>query len=177
MKKPIGKNTLKRSIIVGIVFLFLSTVCLLVVASEEKPDLTIDEIYVYVSPGGGRGPSREREYIRCNFSNIGEGDVTGEDIIQFQIVVEKLLFNKIPIREIINVCTHGYAVHNGLEPGRTYYETLTSHYILALPGYMKFKCRINPNDLIGESNYDNNYCEKTFFGYIGWRTYRWIPVD
>ena len=177
MEENMGKNTLKRSIIVGIVMLFLSITCLPVLANEGKPDLTIEEIYVYVSPGGGRGLPWEREYIRCNFSNIGEGDVTEEDIIQFQIVVEKLLFNKIPIREIMNICTHGYAVHNGLEPGRTYYETLTSHYILAFPGYMKFKCRINPNSLIEEANYDNNYCEKTFFAFIGWRTYRWIPID
>ena len=176
MEKYVGK-TLRRSLIVGIIMLFLSSMCLPVLATEELPDLAIEEIYVYVSPGGGRGPPWEREYIRCNFSNIGDEIVNEEDIIQFHIVVEKLLFNKIPIREIMNVVTHGYAIHNGLEPGRTVHETLTSHYILALPGYMKFKCTINPNNLIEESKYDNNYCERTFFGYIGWRTYRWIPVD
>jgi len=172
------KNTIRNWIITGIIFLLLLSICVPIIsAGEGKPDLTIDEIYVYVCPGGGRGPSWEREYIRCNYSNIGEYKVTDKDIIQFQIVIEKLWLNKNLKRVITNVTTHGYFINKGLEPGQTLVETLTSHFIRALPGFFKIKCIINPNSLVNESNYDNNYCEQIFFGYIGWRTYRWIPVD
>ena len=172
-----GKNTLKIGLMTGITFLFLSTLCFPVInANEGKPDLTIEEIYVHVAPRGGRLPW-EMEYLKCKYRNVGDGDVTEKDVIQFQIVVEKLLFNKLPIRVIMNICTHGYSINHGLEAGSTFNETLIYHYLFVLPGYMKFKCTVNPNRLIEESNYDNNYIEKTFFGYIGWRTYRWIPVD
>ena len=172
------KNPIRIGLTTGIIFLLLSSICTPPIsAGEGKPDLTIDEIYVYVCPGGGRGPSWEREYIRCNYSNIGECKVTDKDIIQFQIVIEKLWFNGNLKRVITNITTHGYFINNGLESGKTLFETLPSHFLLAFPGFFKFKCIINPNSLVNESNYDNNYCEKTFFGYIGWRTFRWIPVD
>lgn len=172
------KNLKRIGLPTGCILFLLSTICVpLISAGEGKPDLTIDEINVYVCTGGGRYYSWEREYIRCNYSNIGENKVTDKDLIQFQIVIEKLWLNKNLKRVITNVTTHGYFINNGLEPGQTLFETLTSHFILALPGFFRFKCIINPNSLVNESNYDNNYCEKIFFGYIGWRTYRWIPFD
>jgi len=67
MEKYIGKNPLKRSLIVGIVFLFLSTTCIPVFASEGKPEITrLDTVLEIEDVRAGIGK------ITAEIKNVGE---------------------------------------------------------------------------------------------------------
>jgi O-antigen/teichoic acid export membrane protein len=62
MEENMGKYPLKRSLIVGIIFLFLSTTCIPVLASEGKPDLIVVSM--------GFVPYGDGEVVRVAFATV-----------------------------------------------------------------------------------------------------------
>jgi hypothetical protein len=165
-----GKNTLKRSIIIGIIFLFLSTICLPVLAKEKKADLTIDGIVVapnYWEPG----PNFQD--LLCSFRNIGDAPTNG---LYYKVVVKQMRFGFIPFRIIT---TKFYNVGIPLAPGETYSEFLPSGapYGDGMPffGFIRFEVTVNPDHSTPEWNYENNYYNETFWEFnpiiLGFITY------
>ena len=160
-----GKNPLKRSLIVGIVFLFLSTTCIPVLASEEKPDLIVSMV--------GYGPKAEYQPSRyyAVIKNVGNATLWDKE---YTLLYEftRMVLNKIPITVL-----HDYTwchLYGGLEPG-DYLDFGLMVHPRDLPkfGFFEYKCTINPMKSIEESNYDNNYLAQKYIVFFG----IWKPID
>lgn len=155
-----GKNTLKRSIIVGIVFLFLSTTCLAVLASEEKPDLIIVDIVTKpVYP-------EEDKYL-CRVKNVGNGTVTADEFIDVHITVKRLFLGIFPFRTVRSYQVGGN-YGNGLSPGETIDILFAYESDLPVYGIYRYDCVVNPDHSIDESNYGNNVFSKTYNAFFGY---------
>lgn len=168
------KTIIRQILIVFIICLLTLTSVPSVLSNDEKPELIIDDIYKVTVPKGGRLPW-EKEFIYCRVRNIGDAPVREDEIFEYQIIVEQLLFNKFPIRTLKN-STRGFFIWQGLEPGESFFLIISNDLRFFLPGNFRFHITVNQNQIIDETNYDNNYGAETFFGYRGWRTYRWILV-
>lgn len=149
-------NTLKRSMIVGIVFLFLSTVCLSVLAKEGKPDLIVDSMSF--SPYGDSGNAR---VAAATIKNIGDSDIKGTLYLRY--IFTRMVFGFIPIIAIINTVP----MSGGLKPGETAYWPLIYESELPKFGFFEFKCTVNPGKTIEESNYSNNDLAQDYFAFFG----------
>jgi hypothetical protein len=165
--KYMDKKNLKRSIIVSIVILFLSTTFLpFVYSSEGKPDLVIDDIILWPC-------EFPREYkFKYSLTNIGDSP-----IYKFQyetyFKIQWMLFGKIPLSTIRSHLQSGYL--SRLLPGDSANIDFVTCAGLPRFGVYRFSLIINPNLKIEESNYDNNkYAEnwKVFFG--DWNQYKEI---
>ena len=142
-----GKNPLKRSLIVGIIFLFLSTTCIPVLASEEKPDLIVSDIH----PKWGDGPMVLG--ITSEIGNIENVTVNGTLHIHF--IARRMVFGILPIPiKWIEEELEVKDFHSGIGVSTTYSPVF--------PGIYKFSCTINPHKTIEEINYNNNYFEKKY---------------
>ena len=168
------KTLIRHSLIVCIICLLTLTSVPSVLSNDEKPDLIIEHIYKVTVPRGGRLPW-EQEFIYCRVRNIGDAPVREDERFEYHIIVEQLLFNKFPIRTLKN-STRGFFIWQGLEPGESHCLVLSNNLRFFLPGNFRFHITVNQNQIINETNYGNNYGVETFFGYRGWRTYRWILV-
>ena len=153
-----GKNTLKRSLIVGIVFLFLSTACLPVLASEEKPDFIIDDIFLWPS-------DYPYEYhFEYSLRNIGDSPIYSFEFETY-IKIQWMLLGRIPLFPIVSRMQIGNL--GGLLPGENVNLSFASCDRLPKFGSYRFSLTVNPNLKIEESDYDNNkYSENwnVFFG-------------
>jgi hypothetical protein len=134
-----GKNTLKRSLIVGIVFLFLSTTCIPVLAGEGLPDLSIERFdFVPV------GDPQINTYATVKVKNIGD---VGVDTYQVSYSVRRLVLLK-------TVASNIYTDINELDPGQSTSDSLIDTRELPKFGLFRFTCNIISD--YEESNYDNN---------------------
>ena len=154
-----GKNTLKRSLIVGIIFLFLSTTCLPIVnASEEKPDFVIDDIFLWPS-------NTPDEYLfKYSLQNIGNAPIYSFEL-EVYIKIQWLLLGRIPLFSIVSDTQIGNL--GSLLPGETVNHSFASCNRLPKFGSYRFSLTVNPHETIDESDYDNNkYSEdwKVFLG-------------
>jgi hypothetical protein len=151
-----GKNPLKRSLIVGITFLFLSTTCLPVLASEGKPDLIIEDLLIFP----GHYPFEEE--FRCQVKNIGNVSTPYDKDLDISITVRWKTFGLlpiIPVREFIGG-TGGIS----LAPGETIKIPFATTYSMPVFGFYTFYCKVNPDYIIDESNIRNNlYTETVLF--------------
>jgi hypothetical protein len=162
------KNNLNKSIIVGIVFLFLSFVILPVIAQEKPvyeakpvndglPDWTIDDIYIGMS---GHDPGPDYQTLFCQFRNSGDAPVPE---IYYRVVVKHMRFGIIPISTITTQSYNGYFVPP-LPPGKTFTGGLpTDNHGYPLFGFVRFEVTVNPDHTMAESNYGNNRYNETFF--------------
>ena len=154
-----GKNILKRSLLVGIVFLFLSTACLPVLASEGKPDLVVTRI----RPDFHDAPVTTG--IACEVRNIGDAPAVGS--IDVRLIVRKGIFGFIPVYNKMSSETT-----DGLNPGDK--MIITFSYIPNSIGFYKFKTDINVDNKIDESNSFNNIHRTFYFitspedAFFGW---------
>ena len=141
-----GKNILKRSLIVSIVMLFLSTVFLPVLANECLPDLIVDGI------GRVKEPEINVYSIVVKIKNIGDETATGTFYVHYE-VKRLLFFGRIAISG-----TRTSSI-NELKPGEVYQYDFgpQSHYIPFHGFFIELNCTVNPEKTIEESNYDNNY--------------------
>jgi len=167
-------NGFKKILIVGILSLLLVSVVPCTASKEDRPDLTVDEIYIYFSHGDRL---KDTEFIEARCANIGPGTVAEADPVEFRIVIERTSILGHHVRTISNTTTHEMHFNNGLPPGENFSEILYINHPFIFPGIITFKCTINPNRKVNETSYENNYCEQTFFGYLGWLTYHWIPIS
>ena len=154
-----GKNTLKISIIVGIVFLFLSTACLPVLASEGKPDLIVENITI--EPGS----MIFTEVCYCTIKNIGDAP-TG-DVIEVKIIVKRRPFGIFPPLFTVYTGSAEHYIGGPLNPGVSTQLFLANCEELPTFGFFQFKCIVNPGLKIEESDYDNNDHSQNFFTAFG----------
>jgi len=158
-----GKNPLKRSIIVGIVFLFLSTACLPVLANEELPDLIIEQIgFVPYGDGG-------EDVAYMVIKNIG--NAKSQEEISYKYTFTQMLFGIIPIR-IVRTHTDSMIYEGGLGPQETCSGALIYENELPKFGIFKFSCTVNPDLTNQESNYDNNDLSQKYIAFLG----QWIEI-
>jgi len=154
-----GKNTLKRSIIVGIVFLFLSTTCLPVLASEGKPDLVIEDIFLWPS-------AYPYEYhFECSIKNIGNS--TNEwNNLEINVKIKWMFLGSIPLLSIASY-TESHYILGVIKSGGMINLSFASCDILPKFGSYRFSLTVNPHETIDESDYDNNkYSED-------WKVFLW----
>jgi hypothetical protein len=143
-------KTLKRSLIVGIIFLFLSTTCIPVLASGGKPDLSIERFdFVPV------GDSQTITYATVKVKNIGD---VGIGTYQVSYSVRRLVLLK-------TVTSDSYTDINGLDPGQSTSDNLIDTRELPKFGLFRFKCNIISD--YDESNYDNNLLVKNCLAIAG----------
>jgi len=152
MEKPIGK-TLKRSLIVGIIVLFLSTICLPVLASEELPDLIVESINIV--PDGDSGMDFE---AIAEIKNVGNSDAVGS--VQIYNSFNRLILLKTVFSKVSSVGIH-------LAPNESTIVKLTGMQVLPHFGFFIFTCQINTDQLIEESNYNNNRIDKVCMAVVG----------
>ena len=145
-----GKSILKSSLIIGIVFLFLSTSCLpIVTSSNEKPDLIIENIYLF----GGHFPFDNSFY--CTVRNIGNSSIYKNTYVEVYVKVYWLLFRHIPLIPIKSFITQGY-IYDSLIGEKKINFFFLSDTDFPLFGYFRIFLNINPNRLINDINFDNN---------------------
>jgi hypothetical protein len=156
-EKPMGK-TLKRSLIVGIVMLFLSTVCLPVLASEGKPDFVIEDIFLWPS-------DFPMEYhFEYRVKNIGDAPIYNFQLIT-NIQIRWLVLGIIPLFSIYLTTQDGLV--GRLLPNETINIPFISCDALPKFGSYRFSLIVNPNNIIEENDYDNNkYSED-------WKVFLW----
>jgi len=146
-----GKNILKRGLIIGIVCMFLSTTYIPVSANEGKPDLIVSKIY------RDRIPDTPNFCIYAVIKNIGTETAIGTFYLHDEI--RKLFFGSITHSE-----THILGI-NELKPGAVYEYFLGTEWDLIPYFYffIKLSCTVNPEKTIEESNYCNNNRARIFF--------------
>ena len=156
-EKPMGK-TLKRSLIVCIAILFLSTTCIPVLASEEEPDLIITHIGF-----ASTGDAPLRDVARASIQNIGTAKAEGNIYVKYTVI--RLLFGVIPL--IAQTGTKFVYRDGGLQPQDFTYVNCIYEEDLPKFGIFEFKCTINPGRTIEESDYDNNDLSQKFIAFFG----------
>lgn len=154
-EKPMGKNTFKISIIVGIIFLFLSTTCLPVLANEGKPDLTIISMGFSQHDDYPGGPDTD---VYATVQNIGDANSDPTISIYFQ-------FRRVGSPWSI-VSTSVTDAFYALEPGEWIGIHLMNTDSLPYFGLFWFRCKVHSP--IPENNIDNNWGTRmcvALFGY------------
>jgi len=155
-----GKNILKRGFIIGVVCMFLSTICLPVLANEEKPDLIIEDIITKPD-----NPIEDIYY--CRVKNVGNGTVTADEFIDVHITVKRLFLGIFPFRTVRSYQVGGQG-SNGLPPGGTRDILFSYESDLPVYGIYRYTCLVNPHLSIDESNYGNNVFSKTYNAFFGY---------
>ena len=158
MEENMGKYPLKRSLIVGIVFLFLSTTCLPVLASEGKPDLIIEDIVT-------KPYNPFVDKYSCKVKNVG--NETTNDWIMVTVTVKRLFLGIFPLRTV-RFYRVGTLPSNGLPPGGVIDILFAYESNLPVYGIYRYSCVVNPDHSIEESDYDNNLFSKTYNAFFGY---------
>ena len=150
---------IKKGLGVTVVLLFLSTTCLPIVnASEGKPDFVIEDIFLW--------PSNfpDEYHFEYRLKNIGDAPIYNFRQIT-TIQIRWLVLGSIPL---FTIYSKKIDVGIGaLLPGDIVNIGFVSCDSLPKFGSYRFYLTVNPNEIIDESNYDNNkYSEdwKVFFG-------------
>ncbi len=150
-------KTLKRSLIVGIIFLFISTTCIPVLASEEKPDLIVEQI-------GRAWDNQFNDLVYATIRNIGTEKAEGDIYVKYTVI--RLLFGVIPIK-VAQTGTKSVYRDGGLKPGDFLGFTLSMERDLPKFGIFRVSATVNPGEIIEESNYDNNDLSQKFIAFLG----------
>ena len=142
---------------VGIFLLFLSTICLPVLANEGKPDLVVTNICQCTDHRFG-----VIHYISVEVQNTGNATANGSKL-QFHVAAQRLLFGVIPLKSIF--IEESSQNQFNMSPGFKFnFPIKYTPTLFGIPfGFYKLNCTVNPNKTIEESNYDNNFIEKKYF--------------
>jgi hypothetical protein len=120
-----------------------------------KPDLIV--LNMGFAPYGDNG----RDMVACaTIKNIGDLKVV-EDLYL------KYTFTRLIYKTITNIDTTWMYIGGGLKPGAEVYWSLIYEGELPKFGFFEFKCTINPNKTIEESNYDNNELSQKYLAFLG----------
>jgi len=148
----------KKIFIGGILSLLVLSSMPIVVGSEGKPDLIIEDIVT--KPDN----PIEDKYL-CRVKNIGNG--TTDDWIMVTVTVKRLFLGIFPLRTV-----HFYRVGslpgNGLPPGGVIDILFAYEGDLPVFGIYRYSCVVNPDHSIEESDYDNNLFSKTYNAFFGY---------
>jgi len=141
-----------------ILLLFLSTTCIPVLASEGKPDLIVSMIGY--GPKDIHYPSRYYAVVE----NIGNATLWNKEYTLLYVFT-RMVFKKIPIT-VLHDYTWCYL--SRLAPGEQLdFELMVEPRDLPKFGYFEYKCIINPNKSLEESNYGNNDLSQDYFVFLG----------
>jgi hypothetical protein len=160
-RKGMENPRIKKGLGVTVVLLFLSTTCLPIVnASEEKPDLIIEDIFLWPS-------SFPNEYhFEYSVKNIGDTATPYYwSAVEISVKIYWLALGTIPLLRITSYTHTDYL--DTIRPGETINLSFASCDRLPKFGSYRFSLKVNPNLKIEESDYDNNkYSEdwKVFLG-------------
>jgi hypothetical protein len=125
------------------------------VSSGGKPDLIV--LRIGFAPSGNNG----RDMVAyATIKNIG-------DLKVVENLYLKYTFTRLIYKIITNIDTTWMWIGGGLEPGEEVYWDLISEDRLLKFGFFEFKCTINPNKTIEESNYDNNELSQKYIAFFG----------
>lgn len=157
-------NILKKSLIIGIIFLLLSTMCIpFATANDGKPDLIIEDIILK----SGHEPFSS--FLYCSIKNIGDSPTPRNSVYEVYVRCYWLLFGFIPLVNIKSETKGGQYSGSifGEDTYDLYIEPSDTNFIWGAYG---FYLVVNPNRKIDESNYLNNmYNENWFYNFIiGW---------
>lgn len=158
-------------IIVGMLLILVSMP--LGIAFEEKPDLMIENIHI--QDYGHHVPPEQHFY--CKITNNGDIEVTERIAVSVNVV--RCLFGIIPLffeREY----SGSVVVEEGLLPGESVAIQFAYEYELPRPlfGIFLFNAEVDPDNLVDESNDDNNsYSEKFQVLFTLWDYYESIWVN
>ncbi len=146
-----------KCLVVGIVLLFFSTVCLPVLASEEKPDLVATDIFQHTDT-----EFEVVHYIGVEVQNIGNATANGSRL-HFHVASQRLLFGRLPLKSVS--IEESSPVSFDMPPGFTFdFPIDYTPTLFGIPfGFYKLNCTVNPHRTIEESNYDNNFIEMKYF--------------
>ncbi len=148
-------KTLKGSLIVGIIFLFCSTTCLPVLASEGKPDLIIESMGFVLY---------DKRVTYATVKNVGDAEAFGT--IYLKCTFTRMFFDTISYIDIVWISPVV------LEPGDDVVFYLIYEYRLPKLGFFNFKCSLHPELTIEESNSDNNDLIQNYIVISG----HWIEI-
>lgn len=146
-----------KTLIVGIAMLFLSTACLPVLASEEKPDLIVEQI-------DRAWDNQFNDLVYATIRNIGTAKAEGNIYVKYTVI--RLLFGVIPIK-VAQTGTKFVYRDGGLKPGDFLGFTLSMERDLPKFGIFRVSTAVNPGRIIEESNYDNNDLSQKFIVFFG----------
>lgn len=133
--------------ICAVVLLFLSTTCIPVLASEEKPDLIIEDIFLWPS-------DFPMEYhFEYRVKNIGDAPIYNFQLIT-NIQIRWLVLGIIPLFPIYLTTQDGLV--GRLLPNETINIPFISCDALPKFGSYRFSLTVNPSNIIEENDYDNN---------------------
>ena len=130
----------------------------IVVGSEEKPDLIIEDIVT--KPDN----PFEDKYL-CRVKNVG--NETTNDIIMVEVTVKRLFLGIFPLRTV-RFYRVGSHPENGLPPGEVIDILIAYESYLPVYGIYRYNCVVNPDHSIEESDYDNNLFSKTYNAFFGY---------
>ena len=134
------KNILKKSLITGTVFLFLSTSCFpFVSASEGKPDLIIEDIFL-------DGKMLWENSFYCTVRNIGNSPVSSFANYEIKVEVYWLLFRCIPLIQVKSYIDSNSGWSGSLFSDKTISFSFLSDSDLPHFGYYRILLTINPNN-------------------------------
>ena len=192
-----GKNTLKRGLIIGIICMFFLTTCIPVLANEEKPDLVLisfanathhasqelmtNDALINKSTINNEdlpdliitdisiqpGSLIGTQECYCTIKNIGNSS-TGYEI-EVKIIVKRNPLGIFPGLFTIFSDSSIHCIDGGLKPGVSIDLYLVSDDNLPKFGFYRFYCTVNPKSTIKEISYENNdYNEKHFVFFNIW---------
>ena len=149
-----GKDPLKRSLFVGIVFLILSTIFFPVVAREGKPDFFIAEISPYCHD------IPIATHMACWVVEIGNATAYGSITIHASITW--MFLGRFPVVQIRSF-NYSEEYDHGFPTGVRIPFQFAPISRIPKFGCYRFDCTVNPHHTIEESNYTNNDCTVTYF--------------
>jgi len=148
---------IRKCLAVCIFLLFLSIVCLPILAGEGKPDLVVTNIFQFTDHS-----FEVTHYISVEVQNIGNATANGSKL-QFHVAAQRLLFGILPLKSIS--LEESSPIHFDMPPGFKFdFPIDYAPTLFGIPfGFYKLNCTVNPHKTIEESNYDNNFIEKKYF--------------
>lgn len=114
------------------------------IVNSGKPDLIITNVWfdpINIPPGPWYN-------IKITIKNIGDEKVDENEDINISIIVKKWFF--------ITYKTYDITIKGGLEPGKRNHSTFVVWDYDYIPGFYRFKCNVNVDKTIDESDYQNN---------------------
>ena len=133
------------------------------VSADGLPDLIIED--VRIEPGSF---PYEQEFY-CRLRNVGDVivDVTISLSVKLQFCI---LLGMLPIHTIDSYIGAGNYVP-GLNPGESIDIYFAHSDDLPRFGFYRFSCEVNPNSIIDEIDYNNNYYDEKSFVFLGYWKY------
>jgi len=144
----------RKCLAVGIILLFLSTTCIPVLASDEKPDLII------IGLGTIQADDFIHNKVYCVVKNIGSENAN--NFIDVKVHIKRVIFGVFLINKTLDSFFANRWDSGGLPPNSTTGVNFTMDYQLPQGWFRIYRiyCQVNPDKRIEETDYNNNFYTK-----------------